>query len=223
MFSTKKFLSSLAKGRYKRVLYYPSAGERDGGFVCDFDTDIIILSDFRPKTIRDRRTFWRQFRQGAAPHEIRLIAATRISRVFRINRRKIGIFLFKENNEAITMIRNSGLKINTFFSKNDGCCEGGNLECCNELPFFSKILNLMPDDGGMYVISDHNTFLFTGSYHGNTMKDRDFRFVIGNTAYETSLISHREGRMPEFIIKKKCQVNEVKRYDPVSSPTVRGQ
>jgi len=108
------------------------------------------------------------------------------------------------------MIRKSGLKISTFLSKNDGCSEGGNGECVNQMPFFGKVIDLMPDEGGMRVVSDHNTFLFTGSYHGRTMRDKDFRFVVGKTEYETSLISDREDHMPEFIIRKKCQVNGVK-------------
>lgn len=215
MFSSQKFLSSLAKGLYKRLLYYPSAGNRHG-FVTDFNSDIIILSDYRPKSLGARRAFWRRFVLSCAPQTIELIAATPIARVFKIKRRKWGLFLFIDNNIAVEMIRKSGLKISTWVSPSDGEAEGGSKYCVLEMPFFGKVLDLMPDEGGMYIVTDHSPYLFQGDSWGKP-RQGDFRFVIGDNIYASSLISDRapgfRNRACEFIIRKKCQVNEVK--DPI--------
>jgi len=214
MFSTQKFLSSLAKRQFKRLLYYPSAGNRHG-FVTDFNADVIVFSDFRPKSLRTRRSFWRQFRQGAQ-HEIRLIVATPIARVFQIDRRKWGVFLFMDNNEAVRLIHKSGLRISTFIGVCDGCAEGGNYECVNEMPFFGKILDLMPETG-MNYITDHSPYVLDG---WERPRNVDNSFVLKNNGYKTSLMNDSvpgfRNRAYEFTIKKQYMMNEVK--DPVPHP-----
>jgi hypothetical protein len=210
MFNTQAFLRSLSKTLHRRLLYYPSAGERDG-FVCNFNADIFVFSDYRPKSISDRRAFWKQFRQSCTPQKIRLIKATPVARVFQINRHKIGIFLFLDNNDAVEMIRRSGLKISIFFSKNDGCAEGGNYQCVNQMPFFGKILDLMPDnDEGMCVLTSHNGFLFSGTYSGKLAGEKNFRFVVGNNTFVSSPLADHvpwSDWRPSEIIIKKCQVS----------------
>lgn len=209
MFSTQKFLSCLAQGRDKRLWFYPSAGSCHG-FVCDSNADIIIFSDFRPKSRASRHAFWKIFHQSCDLHNVRLIAATNVSRVFRIDKQKWGIFLFLENNRAVKMIRDSGLQISTFIGVTDGCAEGGNYECCNETPFFEKIVTLMPDAGNMSVITDHSPYLFCGDGWGEPNCKNCF--ILNDTVYETSLIKERvpgfRKRACEFVITKKCRVNE---------------
>ena len=216
MFNTQAFLGSLS-GLGLRTLFYPSSGNRHG-FVCGLNADIFVFSDYRPKSLYARRAFWRRFVLSCAPHTIELIASTPIARVFKIDERKWGLFLFVDNNIAAQMIRKAGLRISSFVGHCDGCTEGGNYECCNRSPFMEKILALMPDDGGgMYIITDHSPYLFKGGSWGKPRLG-NFRFVIGDNIYGSHLISDRVPGFPErtceFIVRRKSQLNEIEETIP---------
>jgi hypothetical protein len=208
VFNTQVFLQSLSKKLHNRLLYYPSAGNRHC-FVCDLNADIFVFSDYRPKSLVARRSFWRYFIRDYAPQAIKLIAATPIARVFSIGQWKWGVYLFMDNNRAVEMIWKSGLEISTFVGVCDGCCEGGNYQCVNEMPFFGKILDLMPETG-MYIITDHSPYLFDGDGWGEPRSEH--RFVLGDSAYETNIIGDRvsgfRNRVYEFIIRK-YTINEI--------------
>jgi hypothetical protein len=109
------------------------------------------------------------------------------------------------------------LKISTWVAQCDGCVEGGSNFCVHEMPFFGKVLDLMPDDSGMYIITDHSPYLFQGESWGEPRKG-DFRFVIGDTIYAGSLISDRvpgfRDRTCEFIVLRKYPLCEVIDAEP---------
>jgi len=108
------------------------------------------------------------------------------------------------------MIRKSGLKISTWIGVLDGCCEGGNPLCVHEMPFFGKVLDLIPDKGCMNIITDHSPYLFNEDGWGKPRSEN--RFIFGDSLYETALIKERipgfRKRACEFVIRKKCQVND---------------
>jgi hypothetical protein len=197
-------LTALLPQNPPRLLFYPSAGDEDG-FVCDFDADILIFSDYRHKFIGTKHELWRKFLRFCTPHAIDEVGETEDVKIFRIDQRKWGLFFFLDNNSVLKLIQQSGYKIFWFIGKNDGCREGGNYECVNKTEFFSKILKLM-SKSGMTYITDH------GTYYDLLVKSEKspFDFVVGNSQFTGKFISeyhkHSEGGygpVKEFHIRKK--------------------
>src|SRR5208283_3621182 len=142
MFHTIGFLRSLAPYR-PSLMFYASAGV-NGGYLIDFPGyNLYVFSDFHPQRWGTRSGFFHIFLESVGPRKIEIIAATPFCRVFTIPKEgKVVVFLFMENIEALEVIWKSGIPIEGFCGQNDGCCEGGNYECANEMPFMSKVLAL---------------------------------------------------------------------------------
>jgi len=136
-------------------MYYASAGV-NGGYLIDFPGyNLYVFSDFYSRRFGGTRTgFFRRFLESVGPRKIEIIAATPFCRVLAFPREgKMAVFLFMDNNEALEIIWKSGIPIEGFCGQNDGCCEGGNYECVNDVPFTSKVLSLMGSH--LEVVTDH--------------------------------------------------------------------
>jgi hypothetical protein len=136
-------------------MYYASAGV-NGGYLLDFPGyNIFVFSDFYPRRFGGTRTgFFRRFLESVGTRKMEIIAATPFSRVFSIPKEgKVVVFLFTDNLSALNTIWKSGIAIEGYSAYCDGCCEGGNHECANEMPFMSKVLSLT--DKHLEVITDH--------------------------------------------------------------------
>ncbi|MEI6745632.1 MAG: hypothetical protein WCL34_06700 [Methylococcaceae bacterium] len=61
---------------------------------------------------------------------------------------KIGkVFCLKvDNNRLLGTLQRLGIKLNALVIINDGCSEGGNYECCGEMPFLYKLMPLFADE-----------------------------------------------------------------------------
>jgi len=153
MFNTIGYLRSLAPYR-PALMYYASAGV-NGGYLIDFPGyNLYVFSDFHPQRWGTRSGFFHIFLESVGPRKIEIIAATPFCRVFTIPKEgKVVVFLFMDNNEALEIIWKSGIPIEGFCGQNDGCCEGGNYECVNDVPFTSKVLSLMGSH--LEVVTDH--------------------------------------------------------------------
>jgi hypothetical protein len=96
------------------------------------------------------------------------------------------------------MIRKSGLRISTFIGVTDGCSEGGNYECVNEMPFFRKILDLKPIGRDMTVITDHSEYLPLYDF-SEVIGDHDGRYNVFFLGKNNAFKSERlPGRVPGF-------------------------
>lgn len=82
---------------------------------------------------------------------------------------KIGKVLSLEfdNNEVLGALRRRNIKLNAIVIICDGCVEGGNYECCADMPFIKKLIPLMSEDFNFY--SDHGKF-----HEENYMSNNNF-------------------------------------------------
>lgn len=71
-----------------------------------------------------------------------------------------------ENNRALRILIDAGVKIMCFVGINDGCSEGGNHECVNSSSFYGRLSPILEDE--MYYITDH--FDGTKDLYGLTSK-----------------------------------------------------
>ena len=154
VFSTIGYLRSLAPYR-PSLMFYASAGV-NGGYLLDYPGyNLYVFSDFYPHRFGSTRTkFFHMFLESVGKRKIEIIASTPFCRVFTIPKEgKVVVFLFTDNLSALNIIWKSGISIEGFCGQMDGCCEGGNYECANEMPFMSKILSLT----GMHleIVTDH--------------------------------------------------------------------
>jgi hypothetical protein len=153
MFNITGFLRSLSEYR-PSLMYYASSGV-NGGCLLDYDDyDTFVFSDYYPHKFGGTRTeFFRRFLQSCGGKKIELVAATPKCRLFHTSADQWALFLFTDNRHALKIIQKSEINIEGFCGYCDGCCEGGNDECCNDLPFMKEILGLM--GARMRVITDH--------------------------------------------------------------------
>jgi hypothetical protein len=137
-------------------MFYASSG-MNGGFLLDYPGyNVFLYSDFYPNRFGGTRTdFFRKFlRSVGSRRGVEIIAATPSCRVLALPREdKMVLFLFMDNNDALEVIWKSGIPIEGFCGYCDGCCEGGNYECANDMPFMSKVLSLT--DKHLEIITDH--------------------------------------------------------------------
>jgi hypothetical protein len=184
-----------------KLLFYPSAGQMDS-WIFDLGYHINVLCDFAPNSHTERTRFFRNFIRNSS-RDIHLVAATKQLRVFSIDESRWGIYLFAENNRVFDeIIRRSGLDISCFVGICDGCGEGGNHECVNSAPFFSKVLSLMPQERAMHVITDHSPYLFSGGWDDPILYQNDLE--ISGFAYRVEQVIHtkrRSRRVKEFMIR----------------------
>lgn len=73
--------------------------------------------------------------------------SSKIGKVFCVN---------ADNNTLLGMLQKNGIKLNAVVIICDGCREGGNYECCAEMPFFHKLMPLFAGD--FLYFSDHGIF-----------------------------------------------------------------
>ena len=140
----------------RKLLFYPSCGT-NCRWLFDYDCDVFVMADYYPRTKDTRRLFWKKFSRNMRD-EISLVASTVRTRVFRF-RNKLGFLFFQDNNEVFERIKNSGNKISCFIGVCDGCLEGGNYECVNDVKFLYKVISLIHPDGMTYV-TDHSKKIF---------------------------------------------------------------
>jgi hypothetical protein len=136
-------------------MYYASAGV-NGGYLLDYPGyNLFVFSDFYPRRFGGTRTgFFRRLLESMGTRKIELIAATPFCRVFSIPKEgKVVVYVFTDNLSALNTIWKSGIAIEGYSAYCDGCCEGGNHECANDVPFMSKVLSLT--DKHLEVITDH--------------------------------------------------------------------
>jgi hypothetical protein len=153
-FDVDKLMIELAKNNPK-LLFYPSSGFSHEG-LFNMDYDIFILADYYPKNKEERRHYFADIRKSDV--RIQLYKSTVRSRICKVGAKWIFLF-FQDNNEVFERIINAGLKISCFIGVNDGCNEGGNYECVNDLKWLKKVLKSFPNDGGIYI-TDHSSILY---------------------------------------------------------------
>lgn len=165
-----------------RLLFYPSSGS-DARWPFDYDYDIFVFSD--------------HCKWGNTPEKlmkaIQKRFTDRLDIVFFSEKKcvfkygvKIGFVLFEDNNIAIRKIKNSGRTISAFVGKCDGCLEGGNYECVNESPFLDKVMNLMDEEGMMYVTT-HSSLLYPRKMNNLLyIAPRPYQeLILGGVSYKT--------------------------------------
>jgi hypothetical protein len=160
-----------------KLLFYPSCGT-DSRWLSDNNCDVIVMADYSPRTEDSRQQFWQEFSRNMGG-EVSLTFSTVRTRVFRI-RGKLGFLFFQDNNEVLERIRNSGNKISFFIGVCDGCREGGNYECVNDLKFLDKVMSLIHPDGMTYV-TDHSEYLFPiANFYDCPPPEPYQEFILGN-------------------------------------------
>lgn len=63
------------------------------------------------------------------------------------------ILMAFDNNKAILILKDHGVKIQCFVGIIDGCCQGGNYECVNTNSFFGRLSPILDDN--IYYITEH--------------------------------------------------------------------
>jgi len=146
-FDPDKLLKELAETNPK-VLFYPSSGFSHKG-LFGMDYDIFILADYCPQeSVEKRKSCFKEMRESYP--RLQLYKSTVRSRICRIGDKWVFLF-FQDNNEVFKRILNAGLKISCFVGVNDGCSEGGNYECVNELKWLEKVFNAFLNGRGIYI------------------------------------------------------------------------
>lgn len=153
-FDPDKFIKELAKTKPK-VLFYPSSGCRIKG-IFDMPYDVFIFADYYPPNADERRAFFKELRNSEP--RVTLYRSTVRTRIFRVGD-KWGFLFFQDNKEVFKRISNAGLKISCFVGVNDGCGEGGNYECVNDLNWLEKVFASFPKGRGKYI-TDHSRYLY---------------------------------------------------------------
>jgi hypothetical protein len=136
-----------------RLFLYPSAGDPPPElFDLPYDSFVLV----------DRGDAINRFSAGA--HHPRVLGAQGgdwlAFRVIRQGRDPAqGLFLQADNNAVLAQIHAIGGQLHGFAGVNDGCCEGGNYECVNDLAFLQQVLGLC-SPGGLTYLTDHSPLLF---------------------------------------------------------------
>lgn len=142
----------------KRIAFYPSS-HLSIDRVLDFNCDINIFADYgfnprhwRGEILRDPRPN-EKFRQSG----ISIIKETD-EYIYGMKSGQAIYLIYLDNNEVLELISRFYKFINVYIGVADGCCEGGNYECVNSLPFFEKVVKLASPLGlDLYI--DHSGFL----------------------------------------------------------------
>lgn len=135
-----------------RVGFYPSSGH-DIGPVLELDWDACFFADVF-LGVRARSQLLRFLRDPR--QEITMIEENEDFLVFEKGSKR-GYYLFIENNQAIDLITRVAGCLHLFIGVRDGCVEGGNFECVNNLPYIEKVVKLAPPEG-MDLYLDHSEF-----------------------------------------------------------------
>ena len=141
-------------GSKPNVLFYPSCGNNISG-LFDMPYDIFILADYYPNNTDERKAFFKKLKKSEP--KIRLYKSTVRTRVFRVGS-KWGFLFFQDNNEVFRRITDAGFKISCFVGVNDGCREGGNYECVNDIIWLKKVLKQFQNNG--LYITDHSPVVY---------------------------------------------------------------
>ncbi|MCE9614864.1 MAG: hypothetical protein K8T26_11345 [Lentisphaerae bacterium] len=157
------------------VLFCPSCGTNVNRWL-DCDADAFVLADFAPTTETEGDEFWKRLSRRLPG--VSLIESTPGTRAFRF-KDKLGVLLFLDNNEVLDHVRRYASTISHFIGVCDGCLEGGNYECVNDLPFLGRVLSCMPSRGMVYM-TDHSKYLFPSStpWDDDPPKPRD-EYILG--------------------------------------------
>lgn len=202
-----------------KTCFYPSGGNRHGWIMNSplFEPyDFFILSDYRPRNLRERNSFWRRFVKSAAPLKVTTIRSTPISRTFITSNEKVGVYFFLDNSKILDRIRLAGHSIDCMIGYICGCMgEGGGTYCVNRSPFLNSVLSLMPENGELRYVTDHG-MMFPDEGWGDAYNyPMSFRF--GVDLYEFSHTSNKVqglSRAHEFTVRKVGQVNKNRRTNP---------
>ncbi len=181
MFDHDLFLRKL-KETHPRLLFYPSCGNDLIPCVLSLPYDVFILSDSSPQTSGDCSDFWQKITSDARTHSFTLSLKhrTKISRIFQFGN-KWGFLFFNDNNEVLEMITQSSFRVSAFVGIQDGCAEGGNYECVNEMPFLGKVLRA----------SSQSMDYFTN--HSKVLEDEDKMALCGHRYFRKSLLLPIQG------------------------------
>lgn len=142
-----------------RVVFYPSSGY-DLKPIIALPGDIYVFVDkrFQPSLKPDGVEFYSTLTKTLDAAGFEVLHSTDDFVVGRNGQKTINFF-FCDNNEVLELIERVWGALDTFVGMRDGCVEGGNYECVNNLPFFEKVVRLARPGGVMQVYNDHSDFL----------------------------------------------------------------
>lgn len=163
----------------KKLCFYPSSGTRSLWAVMDMDAELFVFSDYldrfayadeaqstasgrtslrQERLQRKRQEAWELLREDfqRQGRDLHLVAETEHQKLFRSGG-KWGLFLFRDNNEALQRIVAGGGRVDFFVGINDGCREGGNGECIHDAPFLGRLLAAAASP--LTLFTDHSPFL----------------------------------------------------------------
>ncbi|MEI6579542.1 MAG: HEAT repeat domain-containing protein [Eubacteriales bacterium] len=106
-----------------------------------------------------------------------------------------------DNEKAIRLMIDAGLKINCFVGIQDGCMEGGNYECINSQTFFSRLSPLIRDE--CLYITNH-LFNYRKS-EGNRIYLNFIALTRGSIPFDPSCLSREPtdiARWKYFMVKR---------------------
>lgn len=231
MFDPDAFLKNLRQ-THPRLLFYPSCGSQLLSCVLRLPYDVFIFADYGPKSQYERSDFWQAIvaepkrlpfrtydpnrwyyensrRNPELP--LTLTYSTVRTRVFQYGN-KWGVLFFQDNNEVLQRIVQSGYRLSAFVGIRDGCAEGGNYECVNEMPFLGKVLSASMD--GMDYFTDHSSILEEPEKSFQGIDHRWFRKSIQIEGKENL---HMEFRLTDLLWRSNGQRSS--RHDPCSYGT----
>lgn len=194
-----------------KLLFYPSSGY-DCRWLFDYDYDVFVMADYWPRTKDQRHRFWHFFKRNMGS-EVSLVASTVRTRVFRF-RNKWGFIFFQDNNEVLERIRRSGNKISCFIGVCDGCREGGNYECVNDVTFLDKVMSFIHPDGMTYI-TDHSNYLFPMIHYRYYGPEPYQEFIFGDKLFRRVSFEGQHSVKSDYRwIEKCCAAYTVSVYQP---------
>ena len=94
-------------------MYIPDASSRHSVLLRE-NYDLFIFNDLSQEHKGHKMGFWDGFLYHCEPLKISLVASNRNIRVFTIDGKKWGIYLFANNEDAVDLIRSSSLMLSGF-------------------------------------------------------------------------------------------------------------
>jgi hypothetical protein len=85
---------------------------------------------------------YREMFETATRYGRKIVHETDAGAVFRTPEGKLTIYLQLENAHAVRWMRKLGIQVSSFVGLQDGCQEGGNYECVNDMWFLRDILSI---------------------------------------------------------------------------------
>lgn len=104
--------------------------------------------------------------------------------------------LYLDNNEALGLLKEAGVRISCFVGVCDGCCEGGNYECVNSTKWFDRVFSL--NTNNQYYITDH----FDSEPIQDEMFVGNWRFASINVK-ELPYYEHQMGRTRMYQVERR--------------------